>query len=86
VSAERRNAPAVVETAALVKTSTLRTTLAGTSGDRRGRRACLAPVPGILCGQYPATRAPMAYYRAVCHFFAWVEGKPPPAQLLPAKP
>jgi hypothetical protein len=53
VSAERGNVPAVIETAAPVKTASLRSTLAVPAAIRRCRRARSAPFLGILCRQHP---------------------------------
>jgi site-specific recombinase XerD len=73
VSAERRNLPAVVEAASPVKTSTLRSTF-------------VVPAVIVDAGEHAARRfleffaatirnknTRVAYYRAACHFFAWVE-------------
>jgi hypothetical protein len=73
VSAEWRNLPAVVEAAAPVKAATLRSTLvvpaviagAGAHAARRFLEFFAATI------RNKNTR--MAYYRAACHFFTWVE-------------
>jgi site-specific recombinase XerD len=73
VSAERRNLPAVVEATAPVKTSTLRGTLAvpaaiADAGDHAARRFL-----EFFAANIRNKNTRMAYYRAVCSFFAWVE-------------
>jgi site-specific recombinase XerD len=73
VSADRRNVPAVIEAAAPAKTSTLRTTLAvpaaiADAGDHAARRFL-----EFFAANIRNKNTRMAYYRAVCHFFAWVE-------------
>jgi site-specific recombinase XerD len=73
VSAERRNVPAVIEAAAPVKTSTLRGTLAvptaiADAGDHAARRFL-----EFFAANIRNKNTRMAYYRAVCSFFAWVE-------------
>jgi site-specific recombinase XerD len=73
VSAERRDLPAIVETAAPVTTSTLHSSLAvpamiAEAGDHPSRRFLDFFVASI---ENDNTR--MAYYRAVCNFFAWLE-------------
>jgi site-specific recombinase XerD len=73
VSAERRNVPAIIETAALVKASALRSTLAvpaviAGAGDNAVRRFL-----EFFAATIRNKNTRMAYYRAVCHFFAWVE-------------
>ena len=73
MSAERRNLPAVVEAAAPVKASTLRSTLAvpaviAGAGDHAARRFL-----EFFAATIRNKNTRMAYYRAACHFFAWVE-------------
>ena len=73
MSAERRNLPAVIETTAPVKASSLRTTLAVPSaiadaGDHAARRFL-----EFFAANIRNKNTRMAYYRAVCSFFAWVE-------------
>jgi site-specific recombinase XerD len=73
VSAERRNLPAVVETATPVKASSLPSTLAvpaviAGAGDHATRRFL-----EFFAAQIRNRNTRMAYYRAACHFFAWVE-------------
>jgi len=73
VSGERRNVPAVVETAAPVKASSFRSTLAvpaaiADAGDHAARRFL-----EFFAAQIRNRNTRMAYYRAVCTFFAWVE-------------
>jgi methylaspartate ammonia-lyase len=73
VSADRRNLPAVIEAAAPAKTSTLRTTLAvpaaiADAGDQAARRFL-----EFFAANIRNKNTRMAYYRAACHFFAWVE-------------
>jgi site-specific recombinase XerD len=73
VSAERRNVPAVIEAAVPVKASRLRTTLAvpaviANAGDHAARRFL-----EFFAGQIRNKNTRLAYYRAVCHFFSWVE-------------
>jgi site-specific recombinase XerD len=73
VSAERRNVPAVVETVAPVKRSALRSTLAvpaaiADAGEHAARRFI-----EFFAATIRNKNTRMAYYRAACHFFAWVE-------------
>ena len=73
MSAERRNVPAVIEAAAPVKRSSLRSTLAvpaaiGNAGDHATRRFL-----EFFAAQIRNKNTRMAYYRAACSFFAWVE-------------
>ena len=73
MSAERRNLPAVVDGAAPVKASILRSKLAvpaviAGAGDHAARRFL-----EFFAAQIRNRNTRMAYYRAVCHFFAWVE-------------
>jgi hypothetical protein len=73
VSAERSNVPAVVETATPVTTSTLRSALAvpsmiANAGDRASRRFL-----DFFAASIENDNTRMAYYRAVCSFFAWVD-------------
>jgi site-specific recombinase XerD len=73
VSAERHNVPALVDTATPVKATSLRSTLAvpamiANVGDLASRRFLEYFAANI---RNKNTR--MAYYRAVCSFFAWVE-------------
>jgi site-specific recombinase XerD len=73
VSAERRDLPAVVETGAAVTTSTLRSALAmpamiANAGDRASRRFL-----DFFAASIENDNTRMAYYRAVCSFFAWLE-------------
>jgi site-specific recombinase XerD len=73
VSAERHNVPAVVEAAAPVTPSALRSTLAvpvaiAHAGDHATRRFL-----EFFAAQIRNKNTRMAYYRAVCSFFAWVE-------------
>jgi site-specific recombinase XerD len=73
MSGDRRNVPAVVVTSSPVKAKTMRSTL---------------PVPAVIAGAgehatrrfiefFAATirnkNTRLAYYRAACHFFAWLE-------------
>jgi site-specific recombinase XerD len=72
VSAERLNVPAVIE-AAPVKALSLRSTLAvpaviAGAGDHAARRFI-----EFFAATIRNKNTRMAYYRAVCHFFAWVE-------------
>jgi hypothetical protein len=72
VSGERRNVPAVVEAVARVKASSLCSTLAVPAtiadvGEHAARRFLEYFAANI---RNKNTR--MAYYRAVCSFFAWV--------------
>ena len=73
MSAERRNLPPVVEDSAPVKAPTLRSTLvvpaviAGAS-DHAARRFL-----EFFAATIRNKNTRMAYYRAACHFFAWVE-------------
>jgi hypothetical protein len=73
VSAERRNVPAVVEAAAPVTTSTLLSALVvpamiADAGDRAARRFL-----DFFAASIENDNTRMAYYRAVCSFFAWLE-------------
>jgi site-specific recombinase XerD len=73
VSAERRNVPAVLGPAAPVKASALRSALAvpaviAGAGDHAARRFL-----EFFAAQIRNKNTRVAYYRAVCHFFAWVE-------------
>jgi site-specific recombinase XerD len=73
VNAERRNVPAVVEAAAPVKPSALRSTLVvpaaiAHAGDHATRRFL-----EFFAAQIRNKNTRMAYYRAVCSFFAWVD-------------
>jgi site-specific recombinase XerD len=73
VSAERRNVPAVVETVAPVTTSTLHSSLVVPAtivgaGDHAARRFL-----EFFAAQIRNKNTRMAYYRAACHYFAWVE-------------
>jgi integrase/recombinase XerD len=73
VSAERRNLPVVVEAAAPSKVATLRSTLAvlaviSGAGDHAARRFL-----EFFAATIRNKNTRMAYYRAACHFFAWVE-------------
>jgi hypothetical protein len=73
VSSKRRNVPAVIEAAAPVKPSALRSTLAvpaaiADAGDQAARRFL-----EFFAAQIRNKNTRMAYYRAVCSFFAWVE-------------
>jgi site-specific recombinase XerD len=73
VSAERHGVPAVVETAAPLKASSLRSALAvpaviAGAGDHAARRFL-----EFFAAQIRNKNTRSAYYRAVCHFFAWVE-------------
>jgi site-specific recombinase XerD len=73
VSAERRNVPAVVEAATPVTTSTIESSLVvpamiANAGDRAARRFL-----DFFAASIENDNTRMAYYRAVCSFFAWVE-------------
>jgi hypothetical protein len=73
VSAERRDLPAIVETAAPVTTSTLHSSLAvpatiAVAGDRACRRFL-----DFFAASIENDNTRMAYYRAVCNFFARLE-------------
>jgi site-specific recombinase XerD len=73
MSAERRNVPAVVEAAPPVKRSTARSVIAVpamilTAGDHAVRRFL-----EFFAAQIRNKNTRTAYYRAVCHFFGWVE-------------
>jgi site-specific recombinase XerD len=73
VSVERRNVPAVIGAAAPVKSSALRSTLAvpaaiANAGDHAARRFL-----EFFAAQIRNKNTRMAYYRAACSFFAWVE-------------
>jgi site-specific recombinase XerD len=73
VSAERRNLPAVVEAATPVKASSLRSTLAvpaaiAGAGDHAARRFL-----EFFAATIRNKNTRLAYYRAACNFFAWLE-------------
>jgi site-specific recombinase XerD len=73
VSGDRRNVPAVVETATPVKALASRSKLAvpaviADAGDRAARRFL-----EFFAATIRNKNTRMAYYRAACHFFAWVE-------------
>jgi hypothetical protein len=73
VSAERRDVPAVVEATASVKAATLRHALAvpaviAGAGDHAARRFL-----EFFAATIRNKNTRMAYYRAACRFFAWVE-------------
>ena len=73
MSAERRNLPTVVEAAAPVKAAALRSALAvptviAGAGDHAERRFL-----EFFAATIRNKNTRMAYYRAACHFFAWVE-------------
>jgi site-specific recombinase XerD len=73
VSGDRRNVPAVVESATPVTTATLRSALAvpamiANAGDRAARRFL-----DFFAASIENDNTRMAYYRAVCSFFAWLE-------------
>jgi site-specific recombinase XerD len=73
VSAERENLPAVVGTTALVSGSTLQSALAvpvmvANAGDRAARRFL-----EFFAASIENDNTRMAYYRAVCSFFGWLE-------------
>jgi hypothetical protein len=73
VSAERRNVPAVVKAAAPVKASTLRTTLAVPAAIADAGEHAVRRFLEFFAAQIRNRNTRMAYYRAVCHFFAWVD-------------
>jgi site-specific recombinase XerD len=73
VSVDRPRVPAVVETAVLVETSTLQSSLGvpmmlANAGDRATRRFL-----DFFAASIENDNTRMAYYRAVCSFFAWLE-------------
>jgi hypothetical protein len=73
VSAERRNVPAVVEAATPVKASSLRSTLVvpaaiASAGDHAARRFL-----EFFAATIRNKNTRLAYYRAACNFFAWLE-------------
>ena len=73
MSAGRRNLPAVVEATAALKAKSLRSTLAvpaviAGAGDHAARRF-IEFFAATIRNKNTCT----AYYRAACHFFAWVE-------------
>jgi site-specific recombinase XerD len=73
VSAERRNLPAVVEAATPVKASSLRSKLAvpaaiAGAGDHAARRFL-----EFFAATIRNKNTRLAYYRAACNFFAWLE-------------
>ena len=73
MSAERRNVPAVVEAAAPTRASTVRSALVvpaaiADAGEHAARRFL-----EFFAANIRNKNTRMAYYRAVCSFFAWVE-------------
>jgi site-specific recombinase XerD len=73
VSAERRNVPAVIEAAAPARSALLRSKLAVPAaiadvGEHAARRFI-----EFFAATIRNKNTRMAYYRAVCSFFAWVE-------------
>ena len=73
MSGDRRNLPAVVDASAPVKAATLRSTLAVPAviagvGDHAARR-----FTEFFAATIRNKNTRMAYYRAVCSFFAWLE-------------
>jgi site-specific recombinase XerD len=73
VSDEPRNLPAVVDAAARVTTPKLQSSVAvpmiiANAGDHAARRFL-----EFFAAQIRNRNTRMAYYRAACHFFAWVE-------------
>jgi|SRR5208282_5885047 len=73
MSGEHRNVPAVVEAAAPVKAAALRSTIAvpaviAGAGDHAARRFL-----EFFAATIRNKNTRLAYYRAACHFFAWVE-------------
>jgi site-specific recombinase XerD len=73
MSAEWRNVPAVVDAARPVKASTARSVIAvpvviAGAGDHAARRFL-----EFFTAQIRNKNTRMAYFRAVCHFFGWVE-------------
>jgi site-specific recombinase XerD len=73
VSDEPRNLPAVVDAAAPVTTPKLQSSIAvpmmiANAGDHAARRFL-----EFFAAQIRNRNARMAYHRATCHFFAWVE-------------
>ena len=73
MSAERRNLPALAKPAAPVKLSTAHSTIAVPAtiadvGDHAARRFL-----EFFAAQIRNKNTRVAYYRAVCHFFAWVD-------------
>jgi site-specific recombinase XerD len=73
VKAGRRNVPAVIEAAMPVKLATVRSTIAvpaviAGAGDHAARRFL-----EFFAAQIRNKNTRIAYYRAVCHFFGWIE-------------
>ena len=73
MSGEHQNVPAVVETAAPVRSPGVRSRLAvpaviAGAGDHAARRFL-----EFFAATIRNKNTRMAYYRAACHFFAWVE-------------
>ena len=73
MSAERRNLPALIEAVAPVTTPTLHSSLVvpamiAQAGDRAARRFL-----DFFAASIENVNTRMAYYRAVCSFFAWLE-------------
>ena len=73
INGEHQNVPAVVEAAGPVKAPALRSTLAvpamiADAGDHAARRFL-----EFFAATIRNKNTRMAYYRAACHFFAWVE-------------
>src|SRR6478672_10230786 len=73
MSGDRRNLPALVEAATPVKASSLRSTLAvpaaiASAGDHAARRFL-----EFFAATIRNKNTRLAYYRAACNFFAWLE-------------
>jgi site-specific recombinase XerD len=73
MSGERRNVPAVIEAATPVRAPSLRSKLAvpaaiAGAGDHAARRFL-----EFFAANIRNKNTRMAYYRAACHFFAWLE-------------
>ena len=73
MSAERRNLPAVVEAATPVKVTSLRSSLAvpaaiASAGDHAARRFL-----EFFAATIRNKNTRLAYYRAACNFFGWLE-------------
>jgi site-specific recombinase XerD len=73
VSAERRNLPAVVEASAPVKLPSSRSTLAVPAAIMGAGEHVARRFLEFFAAQIRNKNTRMAYYRAVCHFFGWVE-------------
>jgi site-specific recombinase XerD len=73
VSAGPRNLPAVIEAAAPAKTSSVRSTLAVPAAIADAGEHAVRRFLEFFAANIRNKNTRLAYYRAVCSFFAWVE-------------